>query len=181
MILAIVTKLALCLVAGLLWWIGNIQYGNLKAMEYMGWLASYPWWVQWVAGLGPSISQLYITERWKHEQLDPLSMVFAAFVAIVIDLGGPVLGFFVVTGLPVNAWTIAGAIVLAAFSSILCQHVAWVQGKSAIEMILSASAKPRAKARQERKPTRLIEKMKVQHVQHPNGREKAHASPPKDE
>lgn len=198
--LRVVTNLLLCLGAGLLWWAGNIQYGNLKALEYMGWLSAYPWYVAWVAAILPSISQLFITEQWdarnkkdergkEPEPIDPLSMVFAGFVAIVIDLGGPVLGFFVVTGLYPDMWTLGGAIVLAAFVSILCQHVAWVRCKATVTAIFallnntpSKSPAKKQKPVQEQPPIRLADK--VPHLQmqhHLNGREKENANPAKDE
>lgn len=190
--IAILTNLLLALGAGLLWWVGNIQMGNVKAIEYLGWLSAYPWYVAWVVAILPSISQLFLTEQWdtkskkeekgqEVEPIDPLSMIFAGFVAIVIDLGGPVLGFFVVTGFDFSWWATAMAIVIAAFVSILCQHVAWVRGKKAMSLIFAKAAAKPAKPVQA-KPTPLAEKIaQSHHAQHVNGKAKEHASPTKDE
>jgi hypothetical protein len=182
----VATNLLLAIGAGLLWWAGNIQLGNVRALEYLGWVSAYPWYVSWVVAILPSISQLFLTEQWnskeKGQELDPLSMVFAGFVAIVIDLGGPVLGFFVVTGVKFDMWSLAAAIVIAAFVSILCQHVAWVRGKAAIAALTSAKpARVVQKPTQgsAHKPTRLA--TKLAQTQHVNGRENAHASPTRDE
>lgn len=177
--LQVLTNLLLGLGAGLLWWVGNIWYGNIKALDYLGWLTAYPWYVSWVVAILPSASQLFLTEHWKREELDPLSMAFAAFVAIVIDLGGPVLGFFVVTDLSFDWWTLAAAVVIAAFVSILCQHVAWVRGKAALAALFAQKPAKKVKAPEQKAPPRLIDK--VAQVQHANGNEKAHASPAKDE
>lgn len=195
--LRIFTNLSVCLGAGLLWFVGNVWLGNLQALEYLGWLAAYPWFIKWVVAILPSASQLLITEQWgsgrkdEREQLDPLSMVFAGFVAIVIDLGGPVLGFFVVTGLPFDRWNLAGAIVVATFVSILCQHVAWVRGKATVAAIADAiNGTPRkdyakkhkpAQEVQTQNPIRLADKLQQPPVQHVNGKERANGIPAKDE
>lgn len=195
--LQVLTNLLLCLGAGLLWWVGNIWYGNVKALDYLGWLASYPWYVSWVVAILPSISQLFLTEQWaakggkkdgEDDAIDPLSMVFAGFVAVVIDLGGPTLGFFVVTGWPFDWLTLAGAIVVASFTSVLCQHVAWMRGKATLKAITAiANKKPKQVAKmqkpaQEQPAIRLADKLQQPQMQsHANGRERANASPAKDE
>jgi hypothetical protein len=161
-------NLALCLGAGILWWIGNIEMGNVKALEYLGWLAAYPWWVVWVVAVLPSLSQLYITETWG-EKMDPLSAVFTAFIAIVVDLGGPALGFYVVTGLPYNMGTLTVALVVALFASGLCQHVAWVRGKEAVAMALRwLTTRPAQKP--SARPTRLMDRLPRQPKPHSNGK-----------
>lgn len=127
------SNVALCLGAGVIWLYGNILMGNVIALEYLGVLKGYPWFVTWTVAILPSISQLYITEQFSNEdgeQLDALSMVFAVFVALVVDLGGPMLGFFIVSGLPFNMLTFIAALIVAAFSSILCQHVAFVRARA---------------------------------------------------
>lgn len=170
----LLTNMALCLGAALLWWAGNIRYGNLEALAFLGWLAAYPWWVGWVAAILPSISQLYITEQWGEEELDPLSMMFAAFVAIIVDLGGPVIGFYMTTGWSFNMGTLAAAIIFAAFTSILCQHVAWTRAKKVASLLGSwgSGSKP-APPKPRPTPTRLMEKLGPR-TQQPNGKKEPH-------
>lgn len=166
------SNLALCLGAGILWYLGNIEYGNVAALEYLGWLRAYPWWLVWVVAFLPSLSQLYITENWSQEKLDPLSAIFSAFVAIVVDLGGPALGFFVVTRLPYSTGTLTVALVVAVFTSGLCQHVAWVRGKAAVVMgrrwLTTRPAKAVAPTVQ--KPPRLLDKLPREPKPHSNGK-----------
>lgn len=173
MVIKLLTNLLLCVGAGLLWWYGNIELGNLQALDYLGWLKGYPWYIPWIVAILPSVSQLFLTEQWGEEELDAISMIFAAFVGIVVDLGGPVLGFFVVTDLPFNIWTLLPAIMVAAFVSILCQHVAWVRGKALVALLFGGDNNPPAKKR----PIRLADKLPAkQKRQYPNGREVPHDS-----
>lgn len=168
------SSLALCLGAGALWIAGNIYYGNIKALEWLGWLKGYPWFIAWIVAVLPSASQLYITEEFSSddgEELDALSMIFAVFVAIVLDLGGPTLGFYVVSGLPFNIVTLLPALVVAAFVSVLCQHVFYVRARALL------GYPPRRRKQKTAKTHPVAEKIKGKQdrtaphfSQYPNGR-----------
>lgn len=162
------SNLALCLGAGAIWLYGNILMGNLKALEWLGWMQAYPWYLSWIVAFLPSASQLYITEQLGSddgEELDALSMVFAVFVAIVVDLGGPMLGFFVVSGLPFNMLTFVAALVVAVFASVLCQHVCFVRARA-----LLGYAPKRKKQRAKAQEHPLMDRIKGKAKEHyPNG------------
>lgn len=126
----LLSKAAAAAVFGAIWWLGNIYYGNMVALDMLGWLTAFPWWVQWVVAILPSAGQLYLEENWGAQDdegpvLDWATKGMISVTATGLDLGGPAMGIMATTaaaGVPVG---ILPAIAAAFLVSWVAQHIAW--------------------------------------------------------